>query len=102
MKFGLIIITSYVFLVVAVDEDEKEAYNEIEAQLEDIKAMLLKVREAILKQSSLGLDMPALYQTLKNSIYQGLSKHQEVGLTLLTKVSTFIVVFWDLLIGIKR
>ena len=33
---------------------------------------------------------------------QGLSKHQEVGFTPVTKVPTFIVVIWDLVCAIKK
>ena len=35
-------------------------------------------------------------------IYQGLSKHQEVSSTSVTKVTKLIVVPWDLLGAIKR
>ena len=33
---------------------------------------------------------------------QGLSKHQEVGFTPVTKVTKIIVVFWDLICEIER
>ena len=35
-------------------------------------------------------------------IYQGLSKHQEVGFTPVMKVTTLILVFFDLIGAIKR
>ena len=41
-------------------------------------------------------------ESLFTSINQGLSKHQEVGFTPVTKVPKFIVVFWDLLGAIQK
>ena len=35
-------------------------------------------------------------------VYQGLSKHQAVGSTLVTEVTKFIVVYWDLPDAIKK
>ena len=38
----------------------------------------------------------------KGHLYQGLSKHQEVSSTPVTKVTKLIVVFWDLFGAIKN
>ena len=46
------------------------------------------------------LTIQTLYTLL--CIDQGLSKHQEVSSTSVTKLTKFIVVFWDLLGSIKR
>ena len=88
MNVGLFIIISYVFLLLAVDEHDKEAYNEIEAQLEEIKAMLLKVREAIPKESVWVYPVysPIMHQTVEryanisDALFdQKSSVHREAG-----------------------
>ena len=43
-----------------------------------------------------------LHEGRYTSIYQGLSKHQEVRFTPVTKITKLIVVFWDLSGAIKN
>ena len=43
---------------------------------------------------------PRLQPNLGKHIYQGLSKHQEVGFIPVTKVKNIIVIFWDLFCAI--